>query len=283
MNNVINKDHIAHLKKNGFVVIPRAIDKQQVKDTCAEIWTYLEMSPSCSDSWYDSDLRQKSGIDKRGVIPFYHGSELWKNRQNSNIYQIFRTIFQEEKLHVSIDRVNMNPPVTESWEYRGFLHFDVDTSQHPIPRELQGILSLTDVNEISGGFQCIPGFHNIVDDWIKTRPKDEDPRFPDFSGYQPVNVLSNAGDLIIFDARLPHGNTPNQSELPRMAQYITMWPAKQSRFDVRRRRDCIFNKSAPRTRMNRLLPDSPKPQTYSDVQLTLLGCKLVGIECWNDF
>jgi len=41
-------------------------------------------------------------------------------------------------------------------EYKGFIHWDVNTSLNPIPVNVQGVLSLVDTDIEMGGFQCIP-------------------------------------------------------------------------------------------------------------------------------
>lgn len=40
-----------------------------------------------------------------------------------------------------------------------------------------------------------------------------------------VTVPGKAGDLVIWNSLLPHGNAANTSARPRLAQYITMMPA----------------------------------------------------------
>ena len=42
------------------------------------------------------------------------------------------------------------------------------------------------------------------------------------------SVPGRAGDLIIWHSALPHSNSANTSNRPRLAQYITMWPVEGS-------------------------------------------------------
>ena len=46
----------------------------------------------------------------------------------------------------------------------------------------------------------------------------------DLEGHEPTPVPARAGDLIVFDAMLPHGTEGNGSTAPRLAQYVTMTP-----------------------------------------------------------
>ena len=44
----------------------------------------------------------------------------------------------------------------------------------------------------------------------------------DLEGHVPTPVPARAGDLIVFDALLPHGNEANGAATPRLAQYVAM-------------------------------------------------------------
>ena len=90
---------------------------------------------------------------------------------------------------------------------------------------MQGVLYLTDTAEDQGGFQCVAGFHRLFDEWVKTQPKDRNPRQPDLAGLEVKSIAGKAGDLLIWHRLLAHGNGHNRSDKPRMAQYIAMLPA----------------------------------------------------------
>jgi ectoine hydroxylase-related dioxygenase (phytanoyl-CoA dioxygenase family) len=94
----------------------------------------------------------------------------------------------------------------------------------PIPFRLQGLLYLTDVQQNSGAFHCVPGFHNKIEDWLSSLPKNANPREIALKELMPEPVLGNAGDFIIWHQALPHCATPNHSNLPRMVQYLTYFP-----------------------------------------------------------
>ena len=57
---------------------------------------------------------------------------------------------------VAIDRANLNTPNREGRTFTGFIHWDADTSLNPLPIGVQGVLSLADTDNQTGGFQCVP-------------------------------------------------------------------------------------------------------------------------------
>ena len=109
------------------------------------------------------------------------------------------------------------------------IHWDVDTTQQPVAFGVQGVLYLTDTAEDQGGFQCVPGFHRMFDEWVKTQPADRNTRKPNLTGLTVESIAGQAGDLLIWHRLLAHGNGHNRSDRPRLAQYITMSPAPAER------------------------------------------------------
>ena len=130
---------------------------------------------------------------------------------------------------MSLDRANMKPPSRADkpdWQNEGMIHWDTDTSVPKVPFGVQGVLYLTDTSEDQGGFQCVPGFNNIFEEWVKTQPEDRDPRRPNLDDLEVKSIPGRAGDLLIWHRLLAHGNGHNRSDRPRLAQYITMSPAE---------------------------------------------------------
>jgi len=48
---------------------------------------------------------------------------------------------------------------------------------------------------------------------------------PSLAGLEPTAIAGSAGDLIIWNSFIPHGNGANTSDSPRLAQFVTMVPA----------------------------------------------------------
>jgi ectoine hydroxylase-related dioxygenase (phytanoyl-CoA dioxygenase family) len=47
-------------------------------------------------------------------------------------------------------------------------------------------------------------------------------------GREIVNVSAQTGDLIVWDSRLPHGNSKNGSSEPRIGFYVMMAPMEEA-------------------------------------------------------
>lgn len=211
---------------------------------------------------------------------------MWDNRQNPNIYEAFSTLLNETNLWVSIDRVNMKPPKRNDHPELNyhFIHWDLDTSKLPSPlpfgQRLQGVLCLADTGVNQGGFQCVPELYRNLKDWLPLQPSDRNPRIPDLQGYQIESISAKAGDLIIWDSLLPHGNGENLSGAPRFAQYITMYPAKSELYSKRQVFVDAWRNFEPFPPLPTDVRGWEKSNRTSPAELTPLGKKLLGIDSW---
>ncbi|MDE9433226.1 phytanoyl-CoA dioxygenase family protein [Xenorhabdus bovienii] len=263
---------------NGYIVIESAVSREQTQKTVDAIFYFLEMDKNDPVNFYNTDIRSRSGIDEMGRIPFYHHQTLWDNRQSQIIYSVYERIFGIKELLVSIDRVNMNPPVNDDWKYEGFIHWDIDVSKRPLESKIQGLLSLTDDDGNSGGFQCVPGFHKVIYEWLSKQPEGYNSRFPDTTGMKIVSIPLKSGDYVIFHGALPHGNKPNISDKPRLAQYFCCFPRTDLTEQQIAERIAAYKQGLPTTSIT----GKPFPvkkvnqQGTSNINLTELGELLLG-------
>jgi ectoine hydroxylase-related dioxygenase (phytanoyl-CoA dioxygenase family) len=248
----------------------------------AAIWEFLEMDPENPTTWYPPDR-------KGGLAHLHQHQALWDCRQHPRVHQAFADLLGTEALWVSMDRATMKPPIDPQfphYEDRGFVHWDLDTSK-PMPERLgvQGVLALTDTTSEMGGFHCIPGFHRVLAEWIREQPEDRNPRVPDLSrlpaGFAITPIPMQAGDLVIWDRRLAHGNGRNTGERPRLAQYITMYPAGDDEAQRQERIACWRERRAP-SYWERDIPEKyrGREQANPPAELTPLGRKLLGLDRW---
>ena len=284
---VLSKADRAFWEANGYVIVPNAVPQENLDRMVEAIWWFLDMDPEDSETWYKHKPFTRdnrcSPISAGGMVEMYQHQAIWDNRQHPKVYQAFAEIWGEERLWVSLDRANMKPPAREDkpdWNNRGMIHWDLDTSQQPIQFGVQGVLYLTDTAEDQGGFQCVPGFNNTFEEWVKTQPKDRNPHNPDLAGLDVKVIPGNAGDLLIWHRLLAHGNGHNTSDKPRLAQYITMSPAPADDESARQARVTSWQERRP-------MPDWPgdprawEQEKQQTAELTSLGKKLLGVDPWD--
>jgi hypothetical protein len=268
-------------RENGYVILHDAVPPQNLQAVVDVIFEFLGMDPNDPEDWYRPPHRPN------GMVEIYQHQALWDNRQHPRVHQAFAEIYGTEALWVSEDRACMKPPrhpAHPEYDHKGFIHWDVDTGKLPLPFRVQGVLALTDTDEDMGGFQCVPGFHRDLDKWIAKQPADRNPFVPDLNALPPgmkvTPIPMKAGDLLIWDTLLAHGNGHNVSGKPRLAQYITMFPVgdeEQRQARIERWR----NRLKPPN--DRAFPGDPRRLEElhgKTAELTPLGRRLLGLDRW---
>lgn len=283
---IMTEEEWAFWKENGYVVIKQAAPEALIDEAAAMLWEFEEKDPNDPESWYidkgtKNDIRMTE-LKNTGMVEVYNHAALWNNRQHPKIHQVFADIWGQEELWVSIDRANLNLPMRPGQEYKGFIHWDIDTSLDPKPVNVQGVLALNDQTDPNmGGFQCIPQLYRDFDEWVKTQPADRNPFMPDVSGFEIEKVALERGDLVIWDSMLAHGIRPNHSDKPRLAQYVAMTPAQNENEELRTWRiNSWHDRIAPE---GYAFPGDPRnwEQTkYGRAELSELGEKLLGLKAW---
>ena len=281
---VLSEEDWQFWQENGYVIVHDAVPEANIDAMVDLIWEFEEKEQNNPATWYRPPRRdiQMTELKNSGMVEIYNHPALWNNRQYPKIYHAFVDIWGTEKLWVTIDRANLNLPVRPGYEFKGFIHWDIDTSVVPKPVNVQGVLSLSDTSEATGGFQCIPALYRHFDEWVKTQPADRDPFMPDVRGYSIEKVITKKGDLLIWNSMLPHGIRPNRSAQPRLAQYISMMPAQEDNLALRQWRIRSWREKLPPD--GYAFPGDPRnweQQHAETAQLTVLGEKLLGLKKWE--
>lgn len=282
---VMSEEDWTFWKHNGYIVIKNAVPRAQVLDTAAFLWEFEDKKPDDQSTWYtqaraEMQMKELAGT---GMVEVYNNQMLWNNRQTKKVYDSFVDIWGTEKLWVTIDRANLNFPIRPGYQYKGFIHWDYDPETKP--QNVQGVLALGDqTDENMGGFQCIPWLFRNYDTWKLDQPIDRNHFKPDVTDLEDkiVKVKLEAGDLVIWDSRQPHGIRPNLSkDKVRIAQYISMMPAEEDNIPLQEWRVSSWkNRIAPE---GYAFPGDPRnwEQTkYETAELSDLGKKLLGVEKW---
>ena len=183
-----------------------------------------------------------------------------------------------------MDRCNMTPPRHPEYPEmdNSFFHWDVDlsddrsldTSGSDLPYGVQAVLFLDDVTKEQGTFQCVPSVYRTLDEWYRTHDRGEltEEAYED----DTVRVPGEAGDLVIWDSRLLHGNGSNTGDRPRFAQYVKMYPADFANREVRARRVANWRE----LRSFDEDPSNWEARNLDPAELTSLGEKLLGRAPW---
>lgn len=274
-----------HWITKGYVILRNAISAEQAARTAELLWEFDEKDPNDPSTWYAPQRRPhvRPELNNAGMIEIYNHQLLWNNRTAPRIYDAFVDIWDREDLWVAIDRANLNPPKKDkSGNPDGFIHWDVDTKQRPLPIGVQGVLSLKPQTKATGGFQCVPYLFEHFEEWVKTQPEDRNPIMPDMTGLDRENVDLNPGDLMIFNSLLAHGVRPNFSDdQVRMAQYVSMFPANDDDAADRAERIRLWRERDFPKRPD--FPGDPRDwekNNTTTATLSELGEKLLGLTDW---
>lgn len=214
----------------------------------------------------------------RDLIPLWGHQALWDIRQLPRLHAIWSALWDTEALLVSLDSCRFTPPWRPGAAEALPLHWDHDP-RAARPRMIQGVVALTDTAADQGGFRCVPSLLREPGAW-PARPTidaDGDEEWnADTAFREIVHVAARAGDLIVWNSLLPHGNSRNRAARPRLAFYVQMFPADgtqgQANVESWRTGRCV-----PwwRTR-----PGYDRIEPWPPAQLTPLGRRLLGIETW---
>jgi len=270
------------IMSDGYVIVPDVVPAANLQATIEDIWAHAGADPDRPETWYQDDV-----IRPVGMVEMYQYQSMWNNRQNERVYDVFRAIHRTDQLWVSIDRVGLKPPVDPDhpeYDHKGMIHWDTDLTRYPdIPFHVQGVLALTDTEPDMGGFQCVPGTYQHLDEYLSTLTAEQiASRNPDYSAYPLVRPRLAAGDLLIWTSLLLHGNGHNVSKKPRLCQYISMNPARAQDDELRQRRIAAWQENTHPA--GRAFPGDRRgieERSESPAELTDLGRKLLGVESWN--
>ncbi|MEX0954086.1 MAG: phytanoyl-CoA dioxygenase family protein [Rhizobiaceae bacterium] len=281
---VLSEADWRHWITKGYVIVRQAVPAENAQRLADLLWVFDAKDPDDPDTWYAPQRRPhvRPELNNAGMVEIYNHQYLWDNRMEERVYDAFVDIWDREDLWVAIDRANLNPPKREKGNPEGFIHWDVDTKQRPLPIGVQGVLSLKKQDAETGGFQCVPYLFEHFDEWVKTQPEDRNPILPDMTGLERENISMEAGDLLIFNSLLAHGVRPNHSDgKVRMAQYISMYPAEHDNEAERQERIRLWRELDHPKRPD--FPGDPREwekHNAETAKLTPLGEKLLGLQAW---
>jgi hypothetical protein len=263
---------IAHLSEFGWVRVDGAVPVA----LCERLVDVLE--EELAVPLHDPSRWDEHGGEMQDFVGIWGHQAQWDIRQHPNLHGIWRTLWGTERLCVSLDLCRFTPPWKQGYAEPYGVHWDHDPADAE-KRMFQGVLALTDTATDQGGFRCVPSLHRDRDAWAKkpfVHANGEENWLADTTGRDIVHVPAQAGDLIVWDSRLPHGNSKNLSARPRLAFYVMMVRADKAAPEV----------GVESWRTGRCLPwwrDRPgcdRVEPWPPATLTELGRRLLGLDTW---
>ncbi|WP_040625695.1 phytanoyl-CoA dioxygenase family protein [Mucilaginibacter paludis] len=206
--------------KNGYIIIKNAVPRQDCDATIEVICNHIGVERDNPHTWY------KPHPAKQGImVQLFQHPLLEKNRRSAKIRMAFEQLWQRTDIWLNTDRTGFNPPETDTWKFPGpDLHWDCALTL-PIPFGLQGILYLADTAANQGAFTLVPRFQHQIKNWLDGLAPGTDPSRQNLHALGSIPITASAGDFIIWHHALPHGSSPNTSDVPRFVQYIKYEPA----------------------------------------------------------
>mmetsp|Transcript_12157 Transcript_12157/g.28334 ORF Transcript_12157/g.28334 Transcript_12157/m.28334 type:complete len:431 (+) Transcript_12157:111-1403(+) len=245
---------MAHLDEFGYVVVRNAVGSVGNRREAEELlWAFLEEHAGWDradpTSWttesFDSVADVCKGIlYKRGIG---QSDFQWFVRTLPGVRAVFEEVWGTDELLTSFDGCNVFRP----WHNEALAHtktlggwWHVDQGKNKIGRHaVQGVVTLRAANAQTGGLCVLPGSHRhherIVGeaegytDYVRILEDD-----PVMTSATPKLVVAEAGDMILWDSRTVHCNTPaletptvadhSTTDFLRIASYVCMTPREFS-------------------------------------------------------
>ncbi|CAF3671689.1 unnamed protein product [Adineta steineri] len=241
---------VEYLTEYGYAVFSNILTDDEVNNSVDLLWKHLEnLKRPCyvrrnnPEAW-DINWPGSTNIGLLNDHGIGQSEFMWYLRGIPNIKKVFSHIWNSNELFTSFDGAGCfrNWHLNKKWKTdSGWYHCDQNPFKKPDRCSVQGFVSLTDNSESTGGLVIVPGSHkNFINLQFLV---DEERLWGDFVAMpsevtetiHPRLVQCKAGDLVVWDSRCIHCNTPalidkpdyetfSKTQLLRIVAYICMSP-----------------------------------------------------------
>ena len=263
---------VPHLRQFGWMRVDGAVPVQLCERLVGVLETEMGVPVHDRSRW------NEHGGEPRDFVSIWGHQAQWDIRQRPNLHRIWARLWGTDRLGVSLDSCRFTPPWQPGFAELYGIHWDHNPWDAE-KRMYQGVLALIDTAADQGGFRCVPSLYHDRAAWSREpiiSRNGHELWMANVEGREIVHVPARAGDLIVWDSRLPHGNSTNRSSKPRIAFYVQMFPAdgalRQAQFESWRTGRCV-----PWWR-NR--PGYDRIEPWPPATLTKLGRRLLGLDEW---
>jgi hypothetical protein len=257
---------LKYLDEYGYVVVNLEASETVLDEIKDSLWEFLETNfPGWKrghpDTWESNTVPGRVWGADKGII-FGAGigqSEfLWRLRTLKGVKETFAKVWGDDDVITSFDGANIFRPWNTQEEANGganradrktdggWWHVDQGRAKSGKKCAVQGLVSMFRADASTGGLCVMPKTQarhaEVVQDTLS--PNDYVPVQPYFPGYDTLErrlVCCEAGDLILWDSRTIHCNTPapkpdllfhEPKELLRAVGYVCMTPRSFAPRDV---------------------------------------------------
>ncbi|CAJ1387105.1 unnamed protein product [Effrenium voratum] len=236
------QNYLEHLAEYGYAVVPQVLGAQELQVAEDLLWDFLHAEAAwqrrAPDTWTDDSLA-RLGQPWRGIINGRGVGQCdlsWFIRTRAKVQQAFAGIWGTDELITSFDGINVFRPWHAGFSKTegGWFHVDQGATQQGRCC-VQGLVSLYDQNERTGGLVVKPKSHLRHQELCELSKGGEDfigvPEDHPLLELPETLVSCRAGDLVLWDSRCLHCNTPAsdmpdrpRDELLRACVYVCMTP-----------------------------------------------------------
>lgn len=308
-----------NLEENGYVVISSVASENEIKEAKINFWKFIENdNPNIKENdiktWIDSNWLPSSENGICSGNGFNHNDFCWNTRLLPKVKKSFELLWNTDELITSFDAGNAFRPwkSNPSWlTTGGWWHTDQNALKGTDRDKklcVQGLVTYYDATIDTGGLCVIEKSHkehtalchrnangDNTNDYITIDEND-----PIFSTHKVKLICAKAGDLILWDSRLIHCNTPSpkifdpasnldidiedkdnvNNEIIRLVSYVCMLPRNIATANVIEQRKQAFIRRKPTSHwpdkkigfnLKRIIENPVQLSNCSDDMLALVG------------
>ena len=221
-----------YLDKHGYVLIANVASAADIEQTKCDFWKYYkhivpEVRENDASTWNDTNWLGDKSNGILNSFGFNHSPMCWRIRCLPKVKKAFGSIWDTESLLVSFDACNVFRPWKINREFLtngGWWHVDQNHFRGPNRQGkvcIQGLVTLYGVTKETGGLCVIPGSHLYHEEFCSRIPS-----VANYGDFLPIAISdeilqtcngnligAQAGDLILWDSRTIHCNTPAPAAL----------------------------------------------------------------------
>ncbi len=254
---------MAYLDEHGYAVVANVANQEHIEKGISSFWDFWETAQRRGPIKRDDLATWKYWMANvaNGILGGYSGSNHNEFSWNARTLPLIKTAFSkiwddEQDLIVSYDACGAFRPFAHNkgWLTNGgWWHVD-QNHQCGVHRQgkvtVQGLVNYYDATAETGGLCVIPGSHKhhaevcarapsarMKIDYVSVPRND-----PILTSQQAILVCAKAGDLILWDSRTVHCNTPALAEVNYYSDLL-----KQSAAKLKKKNEQVENTTSKDT------------------------------------